>query len=116
MSPEVLAAMEVATEGSEDLDRLIYEAVGAEQFFDCTYMDSDMPPFSTSLDAALTLVPEGHGIEMYRYWRAEPGEWWSVMLRWGISGGHVIADDVPTAPLALCIAALRLQPPEPDHG
>lgn len=66
-----------------------------------------MRPYTTSLDAAVTLVPEGCGIDLSRYWRKEPGEWWSVVLAWGTQGDHADAFDVRSAALALCAAALK---------
>ena len=128
MSPDVLAALdalEAATVGSRELDREVAWVIAdnrqehdgerciavcwgpRETWFLPLEAVASIPLYTTSIEAALTLVPKGHGIKMRRYWRLEPGEWWSVMLHWGISGDHVVADDVPTAPLALYIAALR---------
>lgn len=103
---DVLARLEAATEGSEALDRLIYEAMGAEEFFDCTYSDSDMPPFSTSVDAALTLVPDGWGIGLAQEW-PWPKEEAPLEARL-FHRAHGCVDATHDDPaLALCIAALR---------
>lgn len=114
MSPDVVAALEAATEGSEDLDRLIYEAMGAEEFFGCTYVDSDMPAFSTSVDAALTLVPKGW------YWRAGRTtlfSGWAFIHQTHPDQGELGKNEFAankehrcgewTPALALCLAALR---------
>lgn len=66
-------------------------------------------PCTSSLDAAVTLVPEDCGIEIQRYWMKKPGVWWSVGLAWGLGtrSERVMVMDVATAPLAICAAALR---------
>jgi hypothetical protein len=68
-----------------------------------------LPDWSASLDAAVTLVPEGFGIELQRYWRKEPGDWWSVGLSWGTDGDYVQALDRPSAALALCLARIEYE-------
>lgn len=43
-----------------------------------------IPHYTTSLDAAVTLAPDDAGITLSRYWRKEPGIWWSAHLVWGL--------------------------------
>ncbi len=60
--------------------------------------DADLPDFSGSLDAALTLVPDRWE------WLTGSGESW-VWPSGGMSKGHRVSAATPA--LALCIAALR---------
>lgn len=46
----LIEQLQAATEGSRGLDRIITEALGA---------DGNHPRYTTSVDAALTLMPEG---------------------------------------------------------
>jgi len=68
------------------------------------------PPYTASIDAAMTLVPEGLGFQIDRYWTKD-GVAWSCFIS---SGGlpdkprHVIeVYDLKTTPLAITAAALR---------
>ena len=95
---DLLAKLESAECGSRELDRSIeaWRCNGA-------LVQWEFPPYTTSLDAALTLVPEG---------------WWYVIRPdSAILGPPNACDDcdsklkdafdIATAPLALCIAALK---------
>lgn len=94
---DLIAKLESATEGSRELDRAIHSHIrGVEEFLLSTW-----PAYTTSLDAALTLVPEG--------WHWNVGD---VGLAW--VGTHESATkivrhdgDAHTPALALCIAALK---------
>ncbi len=55
------------------------------------------PPYTTSLDAALTLVPEGYGFAMCT---VSSGDYEATVQ----NGGESVKQSLP---LALCIAALR---------
>jgi hypothetical protein len=55
---ELISALESATEGSRELDDQINEALGNDYETHC-------PRYTTSIDAALTLVPEGWGGEVF---------------------------------------------------
>ena len=112
----LLQELERATEGSRELDAKIAEAIGwcfvpAHTLSEAKWLppawsdpqtdpDYSAPPaFSTSLDAARTLVPEG------MWMAAEMGaggheNWWT----WFVGKEQASA---PTAALALCIAALK---------
>lgn len=63
-------------------------------------------PYSSSLDAAMTLVPDGAGVSLNRYWLRE-GERWSANLSWGVSGEHATAQDTLISASALTAACLR---------
>lgn len=52
---DLIEKLEAATEGSRELDTDIWSAVR------CPTLFNDRPPYTTSLDAALTLVAEGWG-------------------------------------------------------
>lgn len=66
-----------------------------------------VPAYTSSLDAAMTLVPERWGITLERYWLREPGLWWSAHLSGGSGNLSAEVDDVAGAALALTAAALR---------
>lgn len=66
----------------------------------------DLPPFTRSLDAALTLVPEGCGISLVRFTGQERS---SVMV-----GGSIGYAATPA--LALCVAALRARAAQEGRG
>lgn len=65
-----------------------------------------VPAYTASLDAALTLVPEGAGIKLDRHWTPRhEGPVWMAVLYTGLGEMHV-SEDRPTPALALCAAAL----------
>lgn len=115
--PDLLSRLEAAKEGSRELDYLCHTAIG--------WVDQDQggwergnertgegwPSYTTSVDAALTLVPEG--------WRVgeitEYDEHWSIVL-YGRVASNVQARFVPEAKArgktfatTLCIAALKAE-------
>lgn len=106
MTP-LITALEAATEGSRELDAVIYEALGYKvkraagwsRGVRWRFLNDGrwqvMADYTTSLDAALTLAPEGAQIEcsMSHDWA-----WWKID---GHEGAH------RDKWLAACIAALR---------
>ncbi len=110
---EVLSQLDAAKEGSRELDRLIWLFLGVE-------LEMEQPPFyTTSLDAAASLVPEGYDWEIGTYHLKE-GEDWPVgsgpagrVMR-SATVGQCLNGDGPrwegdeksTPALALCAAAL----------
>lgn len=80
-------------------------------------MHVPVPPqwFTASLDAAMTLVPEGSGMQLHRYWIASvDGPVWYGMVTTSYSSETVVvgthhheAWDCRNAALAICAAALR---------
>ena len=91
---ELIAKLEAATEGAWALDKEI-AVLEREKIGDCA--DDEVPPFTTSLDAALTLVTRGTqwhvNTSEYAEYRAEVDYGMSIWAK--------------TAPLAFCIAALK---------
>ena len=122
---DLIARLEAATEGSRELDAAIYYGVlrkcrhehlkesGAQSDtgFDCLHCGADSwgnlgrygqrlhdqhPHYTTSIDAALTLVPEKCAFSISFVLKANV---WIAKYR--------IEAIAPTIPLAICIAALK---------
>lgn len=89
----LIEALERAEGPSRELDRAIWYALQDEMTGD----PSKSPAFTASIDAALTLVPEGFS--------------WAVGSDGGASvfgpGGHMFKGLAATPAIALVIAALR---------
>lgn len=104
---DLIKRLEEATEGSEQLDLDIAIALGLKKpvySLDDSYAEyaSKSPPFTTSLDAALTLVPEGSEVELHFGGGAELA---FADVNLSVPG---VADGCGRSPaLALCIAALK---------
>lgn len=128
------ARCEAADGGDRGLDEAIYEALGfcnhkrTEYYciedgndtdsgytcLDCgrdTYGAKKAPPYSTSLDAAMTLVPEGWDWTLESCSGAEK-HGASIMQ----DPGPYIAIRAHTPALALCAAALRARAVEANDG
>ena len=110
----LVALLEQASEGAAWLDQMIWRwdcddfrrrgGTDAQWLDLCAARANKIPKFTRSLDAAVTLVPEGFA------WSAQssqqfPGQAW-------LYPPNNIADiefqaDAASAPLALCIASLR---------
>jgi len=109
---DLIAKLEAAPNGSDKLDREIAMVCDIKWSpeEDGNFGGYDLLPrrcyFTSSLDAALTLVPEGLHEEIKR---AKHRKGWRVNL-WNDHGLGQSAD-APTAPLAICIAALRARHP-----
>ena len=122
---EVIAELEKASEGSETLDKQIalvlgwtYHPENARRTINW-WIDADenerldFPAWTRSLDAALTLVPEGHG------WTAGktiqgPQAFAEVLLPYDRGEQFLTYEvDAATPPIALCIAALRARSRQP---
>ena len=113
MMDDLLKRLEEATEGSRELDAEIGETLGIEPawYGPYGYYDAakDAPRehehYTTSLDAALTLVPEGWD------WAIVSDDQASVYRRKKSSGGYEEIFDSPveaaTPALALCVASLK---------
>lgn len=102
MSEDLIKRLENAQGPDRELDALIYLETQPHETWNATlgFYESISPHYTASIDDALTLVPKGHGWEIYHseydratYDRATVGQWPAVL-------GH-------TPILALCIAALR---------
>lgn len=115
--PDPLPALRAATEGSRELDALVAQAVGWLRRHvnalpeDDVWEDSQgwkypgLPHFTTSVDAALTLVPEGMEIVL----GCIQGKRWGaarIFSRDELAQPTGLADDANSLPIAICIAAL----------
>lgn len=123
MSAELIARLEAATEGNTDLSWAIAEHVGWTKFWSgqtifCppgvteasldAHPEDDRaitiaPPFTTSLDAALTLVPESYAWSVQSS-QQFPGQAW--LYPPNNAADLEFQADAPPA-LAVCIAALK---------
>jgi hypothetical protein len=120
---ELIAKLEKATGPDRELDVAIVYAlhpdignydglcVGDEPiFWHEPYRKQPCPRFTASIDAALSLVPEGMQVGLVGPWitTATKAEVWYAQVADGIEDFQGEFDHkAPTAALALCIAALR---------
>lgn len=106
---DLIERLEAALEGSRELDEEIAQAIfpklirrHASWYIDD--MRTDIEPFSTSLDAALTLVPEGHAGLTMRTNTSMP----QVTIHCAPNSDRTnYYGEAVTVALALCIAALK---------
>lgn len=105
----LIARLESATEGSLELDYDIHQALGWQDNDECGWSrgdertDPNWPYYTTSFDAALTLVPEGHCITL-RTCTSIP----QVIVHCPVEsrlGNHY--GKAATPALAICCAALK---------
>ncbi len=114
---DLIARLEKATEGSEELDADIARALGWEldTVYEHAWWDPQKrvlhhcdPPFfqrTRSLDAALSLVPEEANCHGYD---ASPAGAEAYVSRNNVASGHWLLSAVAATPaLALCAAALK---------
>lgn len=147
---DLITRLEGATEGSRELDEQIAKAVGAlpadAKFwainpedgmaeYEWLQTDPDDPEpypaggqglnYTTSVDAALSLVPEGWVIPLscglHQFIVDAQWGWGCALSQLGVNGhGYVYVDwrtsRPPTPALAICIAALRARARCPDDG
>ena len=116
---ELIARLEAATVGTDDLDQEIAETVlGWKQYalawgsgwHDAKGMSHgwhDIPKSTRSLDAAMGLVPEGWDWCLYSDGGGEIYKDVPSGMLPGAPGSTVISFEGATPALALCIAALR---------
>ena len=120
---DLIARLEAATEGSRELDCAIEIAVGrcdptGELLDDEWYWNEwrpfgstevveplcqPMPYYTTSLDAALTLVPEGWWRQVFE---TRNGKWDARLIRQADSE-CITSMHAASGPLAVCITAIR---------
>lgn len=144
----VISRLGAAKEGNADLDEAVALAIGwtiRGTIPPCPHdmwhepgmalcVEHDGPPsFTTSLDAAITLVPKGARIrELGQWWDIDrPGGWFCNIMRWerdeqlhlierAYTFGFAESDTqmpqtAPTAALAVCIAALKMHTTAPNR-
>ncbi len=104
----LIERLEAATAGSRELDAEIAHAIGAFKPKPVTARDENFwtQHYTSSLDAALSLVPDGFDYIVYRV----DGECCAEVGPPG-SFGFTKCVGTPTAVLALCIAALKARTP-----
>jgi len=132
MTRDLIRRLESAKEGSRELDIEIWDNVEAWPVSpdnsewriipsgNNTCLASTVaPPYTTSIDAALTLVPEGYSYSLGAPdWSSTDNDGppsspaWANLFK-GRSGGWNTANGVTPA-LALCIASLKAR--EKPHG
>ena len=99
---ELIARLEAASEGSRELD---WELAGRPSFSDGS-PDLNNPRYTTSLDAALSLVPEGANCHGYEASPFGINAYWSrnnvTDGRWLFEGSHETS-----VPIAFVIASLK---------
>jgi hypothetical protein len=112
----LIAELERATEGSLELDLAISEQIGDFQQSKKDYeqdgrWSGKLPLYTTSLDAALTLVPDGWHVNI----TGEQGSsGWGVCLTSGQLQEKIGL--APTLALALCIVSLRARQAIEEDG
>ncbi len=124
----LLAKLEAATEGSRELDAEIIMEICDDAIigpWPCGESEpvvfhaqaigivdkSPVPAYTTSIDAALTLVPEGWALlRINQYHETSNPAWgWGVEMRYYTNPeiGLAIGESRASLPLAICIASLR---------
>jgi hypothetical protein len=115
---ELIARLESAAEGSRDFDYRIAQVIGnkwmegvregdSPPFAPRSIADRTIPRYTTSVDAALTLVPDGWVVANIS--QNDNRLWWTCLNR-GYRTSYdatAIAGDLATPALAVCVAALR---------
>jgi hypothetical protein len=101
---KLVAMLQNAKEGSEYLDYAIQHLFGTAK---------PVPPYTRSLDAALTLLPEGwtiHRLGQLSDCQGGFGGWIGEIYRASDAMiPYPCASPSASAPLALCVAALRVR-------
>jgi len=101
---KVVAALDAAEEGSEYLDYTIQRQFG---------LMKPVPPYTRSLDAAMLLVPDGwsiHRLCRRHDCRGNFTGWLAELYRAAEAVIEYPANSLgATAPLALCLAAMRIR-------
>lgn len=119
---ELIAKLESAKEGSRELDGEIYTTVVNTAYEltrrvpgECQYKAGGHPfgceHYTTSIDAALTLVPEELKPGWPLNWSVSllfaPDESWATAKVFSYVGHEWVSERATTPALALCCAALR---------
>ena len=124
---KLTAALESAAEGSEELDERVGRAFGWWYDFDNVEWVREgeivefLPVYTRSIDAALTLVPEGwilHRLGQERKWNPMTDFLWVARLHKGEvpSSRNIVQYFAVTPALAICAAALRARMTEKGEG
>lgn len=119
---QLIAALEAATGPSRELDVAIvyalYPDIGPYAahcagdppiFWFDPYYKQECPLFTASIDAALSLVPEGWRVYALQQFTVDTAKWaCGLDMRYG--PGQVLVREAPSPAIALCIAALKARP------
>lgn len=102
---DLIERLEKVVAPDRELDRLIWDATNGRGGVDeWTVGQIDAPAYTASIDAALTLVPDGLN---YVLKARNPGAKSEARVG-GLQGGFYIKDGEHSCPaIALCIAALK---------
>lgn len=126
---DLIAQLEAATGPDRELDAAIKELVGHAWDYaaDWGMRGNEKPvalPYTASIDAALTLVPEGWLMRLVSFAKGSqptPVSWRCVLRTWLHSDDGEVAFSqaigvAPTPALAIVIAALRLLSKRPSRS
>lgn len=105
---DLITRLEAATEGGRELDALIGNAVGRTPDGWVNYPHAYEKHYTTSVDAALTLMPEGRAFALLVY---EAGAASAAIGEPPQFGEH----EAPSPALALCIAAIKARQREKEQ-
>lgn len=111
----LIETLEVVTEGSDPLDRAIRNTLDLPAMLVPPDGGDEAYPYTTSVDAALMLVPEGYVVREITIWPGQPSTvavWEAHQSEGDPSYWHSARDgrwnaEAKTPALALCIAALK---------
>ena len=107
--PGLIEKLEAADEGSRELDWAVECELHGWPLDHMRH--AALPNYTTSLDDALTLAPEGWYLRRLNQYHnnREPAWGWGAELRYHPNPiiGLSVGESRASAPLALCIAALR---------
>ena len=123
----LICEIDAAEEGSSDLDCKIWRTLGSplgrvirsvrpDMHYICTEGDEVVPPYTTSLDAGLTLMPEEWSWRLhFQPWVAATKSQFSELYHvsatpWdgeNLLSGRTVNGAAINPALAICIAALR---------
>lgn len=112
MADTLIARLEAATEGSRELDAKVADARHIGFFTHNTAAGKAIhtaPHFTTSLDAALTLIPEGWRVaNLWESNKLKDRPWWGAQLnRYEPYRMMPAVQGLPTPALALLIAIFK---------
>lgn len=108
---ELIAALELATVPDRELDAEIDQLAYENGWRSERIMTPDRTPsYTASIDAALTLVPEGYCWDVARGYVPEATVWQIGTEYDEGSGRQLPHSQHPVPAIALCIAALKARP------
>jgi hypothetical protein len=102
---DLIEKLEAATEGSRELDAAIHRLVVPKPMYAIDgWPGAEALDYTTSIDAALTLVPEGFAYTIHK----EPPNTHSYIRLWNpFKRGHQQTAVGSNTALAICIASLK---------